>query len=188
MSSDLEENVSSKPKAAIDAAEALDASAFVCGSVSVAGDSSVTIWSGAARTTVSGSARDTLPKQNLRLTPDCPAIIGRGEGRGVPYLDPAYQPTRAVPGSGQDIMCSGVRGCGLYVSRAHFTLRMAGRGILLVNGVPQAGGGIRAPRNGTRMISPESRPLSPGEEYLIESGADIVIVLPNMAEVRISAD
>ena len=75
----------------------------------------------------------------------------------------------------------------MYVSRGHFMLRAAGRGVLLVNGVPQRGGGLRAPLNGTRLVVPEQRPMSVGEEYLIESGATAVVVLPNGTEVEINA-
>ncbi len=61
-------------------------------------------------------------------------------------------------------------------------------GNLLVIGVPRTDGGIRPPRNRTRLHYPEPRPLNPGEEYLIESGATAVIVLPNDSEEQISAE
>ena len=62
------------------------------------------------------------------------------------------------------------------------------RGILFVNGVPRRGGGIRPPLNGTRLVAPEGRGLSPGEKYLIESGTAMVVRLPNGTELRIDAD
>jgi hypothetical protein len=61
------------------------------------------------------------------------------------------------------------------------------RGILFVNGVPRRGGGIRPPLNGTRLVAPEGRVLSPSEEYLIESGSAMVVRLPNGTELRIDA-
>ena len=61
-------------------------------------------------------------------------------------------------------------------------------GILLVNGVPKVGGGIRPPRNGTRLTYPCSRAMFPEEEYIIESGTGVIIVLPNGTNVRIKAD
>jgi hypothetical protein len=66
--------------------------------------------------------------------------------------------------------------------------RAAGRGVLLVNGVPRPGGGLRAPLNGTRLVVSEQRPMSAGEEYLIESGATAVVVLSNGSEVHIGAE
>ena len=58
---------------------------------------------------------------------------------------------------------------------------------VFVNGVPQRGGGIRPPLNGTRLVAPEGRALDPGEEYLIESGTAMVVQLPNRTELRIDA-
>jgi hypothetical protein len=66
-------------------------------------------------------------------------------------------------------------------------LRGVSRGILFVNGVPRLGGGIRPPRNGTHLLAPEGRGLSPGEEYLIQSGTAMVVRLPNGTEIRIDA-
>ena len=71
---------------------------------------------------------------------------------------------------------------------AHFMLRGIRGGILFVNGVPRRGGGIRPPRNGTQLVAPEGRGLSPGEEYLIESGTAMVVRLPNGTELRIDAE
>jgi len=151
-------------------------------SLTVAKGDCVTLWCGA------DVELDTFPECKVRIAPDRPAVVGRSEGHAVPYLDPRYRPTRLVPGSGQDIMRSGGGGFDRCVSRGHFMLMAAARGILLVNGVPRAGGGIRAPRNGTRLISPQQRPMNPAEEYLIESGATVAILLPNGSEVRIGAE
>jgi len=151
-----------------------------CG-IAVASGSGVTLWHG--RDLEAGTCRE----RKLQLSPDRPAIIGRSEGHEISYLDPSYRATRLVPGTGQNIMRSGGDGSDLYVSRGHFMLRAAGRGVLLVNGVPRPGGGLRAPLNGTRLVVPERRPMGAGEEYLIESGAMAVVVLPNGSEVEISA-
>ena len=67
-------------------------------------------------------------------------------------------------------------------------LRAIARGILLVNGVPKLGGGIRPPRNGTRLVYPSNRQLAPEEEFVVESGDAIIIVLPNNTSVRIVAE
>jgi hypothetical protein len=120
--------------------------------------------------------------------PDSPVVVGRSNGWSPEYLDPAYRPTRIVPGTGQAVLHSGGYGTDNCVSRAHFMLRGVRGGILLVNGVPRRGGGIRPPRNGTRLVAPEGRGLSPGEEYLIESGTAMVIRLPNGTEIRIDAE
>jgi hypothetical protein len=93
-----------------------------------------------------------------------------------------------MPGTGQAVLHSGGYGRDYYVSRAHFMLMWASRGILFVNGVPRRGGGIRPPKNGTRLVAPEGRDLSPGEEYLIKSGTAMVVQLPNRTELRIDAN
>jgi hypothetical protein len=66
-------------------------------------------------------------------------------------------------------------------------LRANPGGILLVNGVPRRGGGIRPPLNGTWLIAPVRRRLDPGEEYLIERGRAVTLWFPNGAIARISA-
>jgi hypothetical protein len=66
-------------------------------------------------------------------------------------------------------------------------LRSIRGGIVFVNGVPRKGGGIRPPRNGTRLLAPAGRSLLPGEEYLIEAGTAIVVRLPNGTELGITA-
>jgi hypothetical protein len=123
----------------------------------------------------------------LRLLPDSPVVVGRYHDRVPDYLDPVYSPTRIVPGTGQEVLHSGGYGTDIRVSRAHFMLRGASRGIVFVNGVPRPGGGIRPPLNGTRLVVPEGRRLTPGEEYLIESGTAMVVRLPNGTEIRIDA-
>ena len=164
-----------------------DSSASPSGSSShcrlgVARGSGVTLWHD------TGVASDTDPECQVQIAPDRPAIIGRSEGRPIYYLDPSYTPTRLVPGTGQNIMHSGGGGSDLFVSRGHFMLRAAARGVLLVNGVPRRGGGLRPPRNGTLLLRPERRPMNDGEEYLIESGVTAVVGLPNGAVVRICAE
>ena len=114
-------------------------------------------------------------------------VVGRSNGWGVSYLDPAYSPTNFVPGTPKNILQYDDSGDDLFVSRAHFMLRHAAGGIVLVNGVPQAGGGIRPPKNGTRLQSPSSRKLDDGEEFLIESGTAVVLRLPNGTEIEVGS-
>ena len=52
------------------------------------------------------------------LMPDSPVIVGRSNGGSPPYLEPAYRPTRIVPGTGQAVLHSGGRGTDYHVSRA----------------------------------------------------------------------
>jgi hypothetical protein len=151
------------------------------GGISVLSGSPLTTWSSLPLTARSQNEYD------LRLAPDSPVIVGRSDGWSPEYLDPAYRPTRIVPGTGQAVLHSGGYGTDNCVSRAHFMLRGVSRGILFVNGVPRRGGGIRPPLNGTRLVAPEGRALSPGEEYLIESGTAMVVRLPNGTELRIDA-
>jgi hypothetical protein len=151
------------------------------GSITVLSGPEITVWS------TPDPGHDARPEYALRLTPDCPVVVGRSDGGLPPYLDPAYRPTRIVPGTGQPILHSGGRGSDNYVSRGHFTLRAIRHGILFVNGVPRRGGGIRPPKNGTRMVAPAGRALYPGEEYLIEAGMALVVRLPNGTELRIDA-
>jgi hypothetical protein len=114
-------------------------------------------------------------------------IVGRQEGRRVHYLDPAYLPTQVVPETGQSVLLSGGQGDDVYVSRGHFMLRGVAAGVVLTNGVPRAGGGIRPPVNGTWIVTPVSRKLEPGEEVLIERGTVLVIWLPNRCVIQIVA-
>ncbi|MFO0965390.1 MAG: hypothetical protein U0793_07365 [Gemmataceae bacterium] len=149
------------------------------GSVCLLSGSGITLWS-----SLTGGT-ETMREAQLRLEPDAPVILGRAEGWDVPYLDPTYRATAIVPSSGQRVL----NGSALdgTVSRAHLTLRRAAGGILLVNGVPRRGGGVRPPLNGTVLLAPAPRPLGPGEEYLIASGAAVVLRLPNSAEIQIAA-
>ena len=151
------------------------------GGISVLSGTALTTWSSLALTAHSQT------EYALRLMPDSPVVVGRYHSRVPDYLDPVYQPTRIVPGTGQAVLHSEGYGRDVYVSRAHFMLRGVSRGILFVNGVPRPGGGIRPPLNGTRLVAPEGRGLSPGEEYLIESGTAMVVQLPNGTEIRIDA-
>ena len=152
------------------------------GAISILSGSPLTTWSSLPLTARSPT------EYALRLMPDSPVVVGRSHGHVPPYLDPAYRPTRIVPGTGQAVLHSGGYGTDICVSRAHFMLRGVSRGILFVNGVPRRGGGIRPPLNGTRLVAPEGRALSPGEEYLIQSGAAMVVRLPNGTELRIDAN
>ena len=152
------------------------------GSISVLSGCELTVWSSVHL------GRDGRPRYELRLTPDRPVVVGRGNGHTPHYLDPVYRPTRIVPGTGQDILHSGGQGRDRYVSRGHFMLRAIGGGILFVNGVPRRGGGLRPPLNGTWMVAPDRRALEPGEEYLILSGTCLIIVLPNGSELRVESD
>jgi hypothetical protein len=139
----------------------------------------VTLWH------VPGTADDTRPLGELQLAPDRPVVVGRADGVEIEYLDPAYRPTPVVPGTGQSVLRSAGRAEDLSVSRGHFTLRAAAGGVVLVNGVPRRGGGVRPPLNGTRLVAPDLRPLAPGEEYFIGSGSAAVVALPNGSTVRI---
>jgi hypothetical protein len=152
------------------------------GGISVLSGSPLTTWSSVALTTRSQT------EYGIELMPDSPVVVGRCDGLLPPYLDPAYLPTRIVPGTGQAVLHSGGYDTDKYVSRAHFMLLGVSRGILFVNGVPRLGGGIRPPKNGTRLIAPEGRVFSPGEEYLIKSGRAMVVRLPNRTELRIDAN
>lgn len=122
----------------------------------------------------------------LELAPDQAVVVGRSR-RAAPYLDPAYRPTPVLPGTDQTVFLHGGRGDDGYVSRGHFLLRHAPGGVLLVNGVPRRGGGVRAPLNGTWLLAPVRRPLDPEEEFLIASGTSAVLVLPNGSELRVAA-
>jgi hypothetical protein len=123
----------------------------------------------------------------LQIEPDRPLIIGRAEGGQVPYLDPAYRPTTVLPGTGQTVLQHGGEGADVVVSRGHFMIRAAAGGLLLVNGVPRRGGGIRPPMNGTWLLAPVRRILEPGEPYLIENGSAIEVWLPNRSHLQIEA-
>ena len=127
-------------------------------------------------------------KVQLQLAPDCPVVIGRAEDGQPEYLDPAYRSTWLMPGTGQPIVRSASEGKDVCVSRAHFMLRGNVGGIMLTNGVPRAGGGIRPPMNGTWMLEPVFRLMDPGEDYQIEHGTAAVLHLPNGTVLRIYAE
>jgi hypothetical protein len=142
----------------------------------------ITLW---------GTDPDTDPgartAADLDLGPDRPVIVGRQEGRRIEYLDPAYCPTRVVPDTGQSVLLAGGKGDDVYVSRGHFMLRGVAAGVVLTNGVPRRGGGIRPPVNGTWLVAPVARRLEPGEEVLVERGTAVVIRLPNHCVIQIIA-
>src|SRR5205807_2293126 len=122
----------------------------------------ITLWSGAT------TAAETAAQTTLQIERNHHVVIGRQEGGEIEYLDPRCRPTRMVPVTGQPVLKQ--HESDLWVSRGHFMLRAASRGLLLVNGVPRRGGGLRPPLNGTRMLSPHHRDMEPREEFLIESG------------------
>ena len=86
------------------------------GGISVLSGSPLTTWSSLPLTARSQTEYD------LRLLPDSPVIVGRSNGWSPEYLDPAYRPTRIVPGTGQAVLHSGGYGTDICVSRAHFML------------------------------------------------------------------
>jgi hypothetical protein len=150
--------------------------------LSLEGISGLTVWADVGTTAVGETAAETL----LFLRPGRPAVVGRQRGGEVPYLDPAYTPTDLLPDTGQSVLTrTGFHD--MAVSRGHFLLQADPAGVLLLNGVPQRGGGVRPPGNGTRLLDPESRPLGKGEEYLIPSGGSVRIELPNGTRVLIRA-
>ena len=124
----------------------------------------------------------------LYLAPGRFVVIGRANGYRVPYLHPSYQATTVVPGSGQSVLRTEGTGDDTFVSRAHFTLRgAAGGGLVLTNGVPGLDGAVRPPTNWTYLVEPDARLLAPAEEVLILYGVAIAIQLPNRSVVRLTA-
>jgi len=143
-------------------------------SMSIVDGPTVKFWS-----TATGTTRETEGELKLQLQPEQSVVIGRQEGGQIEYLDPSYQPTQLLPNSSRRVVTSlntEINGC---VSRGHFMLKGSVRGIVLLNGVPRRGGGMRPPLNGTVMLEPECRSLDEGEEYTIERGATAKIRLPN---------
>lgn len=161
--------------------EALDAG-ISHGSIAVEAGPSVTIWS-----LTGGTAEDPDSALRLQLQPEECAVVGRQEGGDVPYLDPRFISTQIVPGTGQTVLTRNgkVDNC---VSRGHFTLRGVGYGLVLINGVPRRGGGIRTPLNGTVMLSPQHRWMAPEEEFWIKPGNAVRIQLPNSTVLAIRAE
>ncbi len=112
-------------------------------------------------------------------------MIGRQEGGQIEYLDPRFRPTQIVPDSRQRVLKQ--HDSDDYVSRGHFMLRACSLGLMLVNGVPRRGGGIRPPLNGTRILFPHRRLMDPGEQLVIEPGVMVRIQLPNDTVISICA-
>jgi hypothetical protein len=143
---------------------------------------SVTLWSDAGMTPVEREEATQVALQEGR-----PVVVGRQQGGEVPYLDPSYVPTQVVPVTGQSVLTRAGTGPDLTVSRGHFLLRADREGVVLLNGVPRRGGGVRPPLNGTWLLQPEHRRLDDAEEYLIRSGHAATIRLPNGTQVLIRA-
>lgn len=151
--------------------------------VSVSSGGGMTLWSLGGDVRTAGA---TCPSSRVCIEPDRPVIIGRQEGGEIEYLDPRYRPTQMTP-SGTRVVTALYGDRNYSVSRGHFMLCASPLGILFVNGVPRRGGGIRPPLNGTTLLEPTQRSFEPGEEYLIERGSQITIVLPNHTQVVIAA-
>jgi hypothetical protein len=152
-------------------------------SLTIEGSRCLTLWSPPGSVSESASPASL----QLQIHPDRPVIVGRQQGGETPYLDPLYQPTPMLPKSGRTILRRSGKGEDRYVSRGHFMLRSHSCGVVLVNGVPKRGGGIRSPLNGTWLLTPVRRALQDEEEYLIERGATVRIWLPNEVTVQILA-
>jgi hypothetical protein len=153
------------------------------GSLHVESGPGMTLWAAGDSIVARSPADISLELQLHQLI-----VIGRQEGGEVPYLDPQFRPTRMVSDTGQCVLKHEGHGRDIYVSRGHFVLRGHSSGILLINGVPRRGGGIRPPLNGTRLVAPAHRSLRPGEELLIQAGLLIKIELPNGTVFSIEAD
>jgi hypothetical protein len=160
--------------------------------VSLLEGNSITFWT-CPKTEVSVSTSvDGMPhaltELALCLSPERLVVVGRSTGRSpVPYLDQAYRATTMLPDTQQSVLLGDDR-TDNWVSRAHFTLRgTAGRGVLFINGVPRAGGGIRPPMNGTWLVAPARRFLDPGEEIVIARGESVAIYLPNRCVLQLVA-
>ena len=162
-------------------------------SVSVLEGNSVTFWTcpatDVAARTATDRATDTVPELALGLAPGRLVVVGRASPDSpVPYLDPAYRATPVLPDSGRCVL-RGDDPRDLFVSRAHFTLRGApGGGVVFTNGVPRAGGGVRPPLNGTKLIAPAKRWLAAGEEVLIAAGETVAVRLPNRCVLQLKAE
>jgi len=124
----------------------------------------------------------------LCLAPERLVVVGRSTGHSpVPYLDPAYRATTVLPDTHQSVLLGDDHTDG-WVSRAHFTLRGAADGaVVFTNGVPQVGGGVRPPMNGTWLVAPTVRFLAPAEEVLIACGEAVAIRLPNHCVLQLKA-
>jgi hypothetical protein len=152
-------------------------------SISIVEGQTLNLWS--VGTATEGKTKEEL---KLQLQPDQSVVIGRQEGGEIEYLDPLYQPTRMVPNSSRPVVTSFGHGNDRAVSRGHIMLKGSLHGILLLNGVPRRGGGIRPPKNGTVMLAPGHRSMGHGEEYMIERGTTIKIKLPNGTVILLCAE
>lgn len=152
--------------------------------ISSAGGRGLTLWS----LPTARVSPDERIQAKLKIAPDGPVVIGRANGGEIEYLDPKYVPSPIMPGTGTTILQHGGAGSDITVSRGHFMLKAHPLGVLLVNGVPRRGGGIRPPRNWTELTSPLRRMLQPAEEYVIERGQTITIKLPNSARLTLQAE
>jgi hypothetical protein len=153
-------------------------------SVSHVSGPAVDLWS--ANTATEGN---TASQFTLALSPERSIVIGRQEGGRIEYLDRRYRPTQMLPNTDRRVVQSdGHDGPDRCVSRGHFMLKGCTRGILFVNGVPRAGGGVRPPLNGTVMLAPDHRAMVQGEELLIDRGSAITIRLPNHAVLLLRAE
>jgi hypothetical protein len=152
----------------------------------------VTLWACPQTAVTPITTRDPRPhgrtELELGLAPGRLVVIGRATSENtVPYLDPVYRATTMVPDTNRSVLL-GNDWTDNHVSRAHFTLRgAAGGAVVLTNGVPQAGGGIRPPMNGTILMSAGARRLEPAEEVLIRCGEVIAIRLPNDCVLQLKA-
>jgi hypothetical protein len=151
--------------------------------VSIVEGPTVNLWSIA--TAMEGRTEGEL---KLQLQPGQSVVIGRQEGGEIEYLDPRYQPTRMVPNSTRPVVTSLRNGTDVCVSRGHFMLKGSLHGILLLNGVPRRGGGIRPPKNGTVMLEPDYRAMEEGEEFMIARGEAAKIRLPNGTVILLRAE
>jgi hypothetical protein len=124
----------------------------------------------------------------LQVETNQPVVIGRQNGGETEYLDPLYRPTPNMPTSGQPIVTSAWGEKDRLVSRAHFMIKASPLGLILVNGVPRRGGGIRPPTNWTCLLAPIRRQMEKGEEFLIERGSSATISLPNGTTIRIDSE
>ncbi|MCI0642835.1 MAG: hypothetical protein L0Y70_27450 [Gemmataceae bacterium] len=151
------------------------------GSLTVESGPELCVWSTATTwTEANGDTAVAIP-ENQHI------VIGRQHGGEIEYLDPAFAPTPIYSRDGESILRSDNQ-WNLYVSRGHFMLRGHACGLVLVNGVPRRGGGIRPPLNGTFLVRPDYRFMWPGEEYVIESTTTTTIQLPNGTVISIRAN
>lgn len=149
------------------------------GSMTILEGSPLAVWS-------DRTLSESQTELKLELAPNQLLVIGRQEGGELHYLDPQYRSTRIMPNTGDTILRhSTYDQC---VSRGHFTIKSSPLGLVLVNGVPRRGGGIRPPLNGTKLLDPGCRFLDESEEYLIERKTSAKICLPNGTVILLEAD